>query len=451
MAKYFGTDGFRGLVGKGITAWHAYKIGRFLGWYFGARTGDKCRAVIGKDPRLSSYTLEYSLCAGITASGGDAYILHVTTTPNVSYVARSENFDCGIMVSASHNPYYDNGVKLFNSQGEKMDESVVRLIEKYLDDDVNFTKKIPFATGENVGKTVDYVAGRNRYTGFLIGLSAYSFKGFRVGLDCANGSAYKIAKSVFDALGAVVYAIGDEPNGINVNDGVGSTNVCALKNLVIEKGLDVGFAFDGDADRCICVDECGRVRDGDCIIYALATTLKKKNGLGDGVVATIMSNCGLKESLERQGVAVHICDVGDRNVYLEMQKTGATLGGEQSGHVILGKIENAGDGVATAVAIMQAMIEEKASLTELCKGLTLYPQTIKSVRVKDKSHAVSCANVRAVVDEIEKNTLHGRVLLRKSGTEEMVRVMVECDDLLESERLCSIIVDAVKSADGQDV
>lgn len=450
MAKYFGTDGFRGFVGKGITAWHAYKIGRFLGWYFGARTGDKCRAVIGKDPRLSSYTLEYSLCAGITASGGDAYVLHVTTTPSVSYVARSEGFDCGIMVSASHNPYFDNGVKLFNSQGEKMDDGIIRLIEKYLDDDASLAKKIPFATGENVGKTVDYVAGRNRYTGFLIGLSAHSFKGFRVGLDCANGSAYKIAKGVFNALGATVFAIGDEPNGINVNDGVGSTNVCALKNLVLEKGLDVGFAFDGDADRCICVDESGRVRDGDAIIYALATTLKRKNRLDDGVVATVMSNCGLKESLERQNIAVHICDVGDRNVYKAMQDTGATLGGEQSGHIILGKIENAGDGIVTAVAVMQAMIEERATLTELCKGLTLYPQTTKSVRVKDKVHAVGGAQVRALVAETEKNLRRGRVFVRKSGTEEMVRVMVECDDLLESERLCSVIIEAVKSADGQD-
>lgn len=443
MGKYFGTDGFRGCVGKSINSLHAYGIGRFLGWYFGAKDGTKCRIVIGKDPRLSSYTIEYALAAGITASGGDAYVMHVTTTPSVAFVCRTDGFDCGVVVSASHNAYCDNGLKLFNCRGEKMDDNVLRLIERYLDGKDIY---VPFAVGENIGKVVDYVAGRNMYTGHLIALSDVSFKGYKVGLDCANGSAYKIAKNVFNALGATVYAIGDEPNGININDGVGSTNVSAIQRLVIKNGLDVGFAFDGDADRCLCVDEKGEVRDGDAILYMLAKEYCSSEGL-NGVVATVMSNSGLKESLENCGINVRICDVGDRNVYKTMLDAACYLGGEQSGHIILGKIENVGDGIVAALAIMQTMVKSKTALSSRFDGLKIYPQVVESVAVKNKVSILKDPNFCALVEREKSALSSGRILIRRSGTEEKIRVLVESDDREECKRLCDKIVVGIKLAD----
>lgn len=443
MGKYFGTDGFRGRVGESINSLHAYETGRFLGWYFGAKDGQKCRVVIGKDPRLSSYTIEYALAAGITASGGDAYVMHVTTTPSIAFVCRTDKFDCGVVVSASHNVYCDNGLKIFNCRGEKMDDEVLRLIEKYLDGDI---KSVPFAVGKNIGKVVDYVAGRNRYTGHLIALSDVSFKGYKIGLDCANGSAYKIAKNVFNALGATVYAIGDEPNGLNINDGVGSTNIGAIQRYVTDNGLDAGFAFDGDADRCLCIDETGIVRDGDSILYMLATEYGAAEDL-NGVVATIMSNSGLKESLEQCGIKVHICDVGDRNVYKTMTDVGCYLGGEQSGHIIIGKIENVGDGIVAALAIMQIIVKSKMALSSHFGGLKLYPQIVESVDVKNKLKILNDPDFCTLIAREKSMLKHGRILIRRSGTEEKMRVLVESDDCEECKRLCDKIVVGIKLAD----
>ncbi|MDE6373989.1 MAG: phosphoglucosamine mutase, partial [Clostridia bacterium] len=380
--KYFGTDGFRGRAGETITSEQAFKVGRFLGWYYTAK-GGRCRVVIGKDTRLSSYTLEYSIAAGVSASGGDAYIMHVTTTPSVSFVTRCEGFDCGIMISASHNDYLDNGIKLVNSRGEKLERGVLNLIEDYIDGKLfigGAPFPVPYAKGDRIGRTVDFAAGRNRYIGHLISLSVCSFKGVKVGLDCANGSSYKIARSVFDALGATVYQIGAEPNGVNVNDGCGSTRPAALSALVRDNALNVGFAFDGDADRCICVDERGKIVDGDGIMYASARYLKEKGELlGDRIVATVMSNGGLKEGLEKDGIAVEECAVGDSFVYRKMCDCGAVLGGEQSGHIIFGKLESTGDGLVTALMIMEAMIEKGGPLSELVRGFNKTPQMTVSV------------------------------------------------------------------------
>lgn len=453
-ARYFGTDGFRGCAGDTITSEQAFKIGRFLGWYYTAK-GGKCRIVIGKDTRLSSYTLEYAIAAGITASGGDAYILHVTTTPSVSFVTRCDGFDCGVMISASHNCFLDNGVKLVNARGEKMERGVLNLIEDYIDGRLfiggePFT--IPFARGEKIGRTVDYVAGRNRYTGHLISLSTCSYKGLKVGLDCANGASYKIARSVFDALGASVYQIGADPNGLNVNEGCGATLPHALTRLVKDNALDIGFAFDGDADRCICVDERGKIVDGDGILYAGARYLKDKGELlGDRIVATVMSNGGLKEGLAADGVSVEECAVGDSYVYQKMNECGAVLGGEQSGHVIFGKLESTGDGLVTAIMIMEAMAERGATLSELVRGFKKKPQLTKSVKVKNKSAAlVSPAAAAAVAGAKERLKGRGRLLVRASGTENVVRITVESASADECEEVCCEIENALKRGEGED-
>lgn len=452
MGKYFGTDGFRGLAGESITAEHAFLTGRFLGWYFGVAKGRKCRAVIGKDTRLSSYMLEYALAAGLTASGGDAYIMHVTTTPSVSFVTRSDGFDCGIMISASHNPFYDNGIKLMNSRGEKMEEGIVSLIEDFLDGKMfigGAPYKIPFATREKVGRTVDYIAGRNRYIGHLIALSVCSYKGIRVGLDCANGASYKIAKSVFDALGAATFQVGAQPDGVNVNDGVGATDVAKLREAVRENHLDVGFAFDGDADRCILVDERGEIIDGDGILFALATYLKQKGELiGDRIVATVLSNGGLKESLQRRGVKVETCKVGDRYVYDKMCESGAVLGGEQSGHVILNKVETTGDGLVTAIMLMEAMIESKCPASELVRGLELLPQKSVNVRVKNKRALMRDKKLTEAVKRIkEELCANGRLIVRPSGTEEIIRVMAECDSEEKCAAACESVSAVISSLD----
>ena len=451
--KYFGTDGFRGRVGETITGEQAFKVGRFLGWYYTAK-GGRCKIVIGKDPRLSSYTLEYAIAAGITASGGDAYIMHVTTTPSVSFVTRCEGFDCGVMISASHNSYLDNGIKIVNSRGEKLERGVLNLIENYIDGKLFIGGEpfaIPFAKGDKIGKTVDYVAGRNRYIGHLISLSTCSYKGLKVGLDTANGASYKIARSVFDALGATVYAVGAEPNGLNVNEGCGSTSPAALVKLVKDNALDIGFAFDGDADRCICVDGRGAVVDGDGIMYVAARYLKDKGELlGDRIVATVMSNGGLGDSLAAEGIAVESCAVGDSYVYQKMSECGAVLGGEQSGHVIFGKLESTGDGLVTAITVMEAVIERGAPLAELAHGFIKRPQLTVNVKVRDRAAAVKRPSVIAAVKRAEKAVAgRGRLLLRPSGTEEVVRVTVESRTREECAQICADIEKAIVFGEGE--
>ena len=442
--KYFGTDGFRGEVNVSLTAEHAYKIGRFLGWYFASdlcktnKANGRPRIVIGKDTRRSSYMLEYALCSGIIASGGDAYILHVTTTPSVSYVARTEGFDCGIMITASHNPFYDNGIKVINRYGEKFDDDATALIEKYIDGDLKSLgiegDDLPRAKREGVGAIIDYISGRNRYVGYLISVASHSYKHLKIGLDCANGAVWSIAKSVFEALGAVTYVVGDTPNGININEGCGSTHIENLCKLVREQHLDIGFAFDGDADRCIAVDEKGNEVDGDKMMYILANRLKSRGMLKDDtVVATIMSNSGFVNSLKKAGLNCELTTVGDRFVYERMQQKDFDLGGEQSGHIILKKYATTGDGLLTAIMITEELCDSKKTLSKLAEPVFVYPQFTQNVRVNDKKAIMKNAAVLDAVKEVEnKIDGKGRVLLRESGTEPVVRVMIECED----EKLC---------------
>ncbi len=432
--KYFGTDGFRGEANKELTSMHAYKIGRFLGWYYGKeKQGGRPEIVIGKDTRRSSYMIEYSLVAGITASGADAYMLHVTTTPSVSYVTRQEEFDCGIMITASHNLYYDNGIKVINRFGEKLEDKTTSLIEAYLDGDLKAlgvtAEDLPLAHREKIGRIVDHAAGRNRYLGYLISLASHSYKDLKIGLDCANGAAWMIAKSVFGALGAQTTVIGAEPDGLNVNSGCGSTHIERLCQLVREQHLDLGFAFDGDADRCIAVDENGKVVDGDAMLYILAKRLKDRGILsGDTVVATVMSNSGLFSSLEEAGIRCEQTKVGDRFVYECMQEKDYSLGGEQSGHIILKKYATTGDGILTAIMLTEEVCDKKMHLSDLCVPLRLYPQYMENVRVGDKAAVLADGEVQALVLQIEQEINgKGRVLLRPSGTEPVVRVMIECE------------------------
>ena len=446
MAKYFGTDGFRGESNVTLTADRAYKTGRFLGWYLKKKKQEQGNAsspkvVIGKDTRRSGYMLEYSLAGGLTASGCDAYLLHVTTTPCVSFITRADGFDGGIMISASHNPYYDNGIKLFNSSGEKMSEDITDRIEEYFDSD---SMTLPFAVRDKIGKTVDYIAGRNRYIGYLISLGMHSFKGIRVGLDCANGSAWNVAKSVFEALGASVYLIGAEPDGLNINLGVGSTHIESLCDFVRENSLDIGFAFDGDADRCLCVDEKGQVADGDRILYIAAKHLRKKGKLeGNCIVSTVMSNLGLDKALEKEGIGNIRTQVGDRFVYEEIKRGGYRLGGEQSGHIIFSSYATTGDGLLTSLKVMEIMLSEKAKLSELTADFKEYPQVTINVPTENKHSVAECDSVKAALREAEKKLEgRGRVLLRASGTENLVRVMVEC----ESAELCREVAEKLAKA-----
>ena len=436
MGKYFGTDGFRGEANVVLTVEHAFKVGRYLGWYFGQ--DHKARIVIGKDTRRSSYMFEYALAAGLTASGADAYLLHVTTTPSVSYVVRTEDFDCGLMISASHNPYYDNGIKVINSEGHKMEAEVEAKIEAYIDGEID---EIPLATKENIGRTVDYEAGRNRYIGHLISLATRSFKDMRVGLDCANGSASSVAKSVFDALGAKTYVINNEPNGVNINTNCGSTHIEVLQEYVKEKHLDVGFAYDGDADRCIAVDENGNVVDGDRIIYVCGKYLMEQGKLKDNtVVTTIMSNLGLYKACDKIGMKYEQTAVGDKYVYENMLKNGYVLGGEQSGHIIFSKHARTGDGILTSLMVMEAIIEKKQTLGTLADEVKIFPQLLKNVRVKDKKTALDNATVQAAVEKTaEELGTDGRILVRESGTEPVIRVMVEA----ASDEICEKYVDSV--------
>lgn len=443
MGKYFGTDGFRGEANVVLTANHAFKVGRFLGWYYGelkrlSGSNEPAKVVIGKDTRRSSYMFEYALVAGLTASGADAYLLHVTTTPSVAYITKVDDFDCGIMISASHNPYYDNGIKLINSSGEKMDEDTIALVEGYIDGEVlAFGKtfsELPYAGRERIGRTVDYVAGRNRYIGYLISLGIYSFKGVKVGLDCANGSSWNIAKAVFDALGAKTYVIGAEPDGLNINNGVGSTHIENLQKFVVEKGLDIGFAYDGDADRCLCVDEKGNVVTGDHILYVYGKYMKNRGKLlTNTVVTTVMSNFGLYKAFDEAGIDYAKTAVGDKYVYEYMRENGCRLGGEQSGHIIFMKYASTGDGILTSLKMMEVMLATKKKMSELCSGLTIFPQILENVRVKDKVEALNDPDVKAAVEKAEKEIGDsGRILVRESGTEPLVRVMAEA----ETEDIC---------------
>ncbi|MBR0445968.1 MAG: phosphoglucosamine mutase [Oscillospiraceae bacterium] len=441
MGKYFGTDGFRGEANVGLTADHAYKIGRFLGWYYGKDNPERARIVIGKDTRRSSYMFEYALAAGITASGSDAYLLHVTTTPSVSFVTRTDGFDCGVMISASHNAYYDNGIKLLNSHGEKMEQEVLDQIEAYLDSQ----EDLPFAKREKLGSTVDYIAGRNRYIGFLISLGLYSFKGMRIGLDCANGAAWNMARTIFEALGAKTYLLGVEPDGLNINAGVGSTHMEKLQQLVIEKGLDVGFAYDGDADRCLCVDEKGNIVSGDHILYILGQYMRDRGQLDNNtVVTTVMSNFGLYKAFDKLGIDYAKTKVGDKYVYEYMAQNGCRLGGEQSGHIIISKYANTGDGILTSLKIMEVMLAKKQTLSELGKGLKVYPQELKNIRVVDKATAQQDSEVQKAVAEVaEKLGDTGRILVRESGTEPVIRVMVEAPTQEECENYVNQVAEVI--------
>ncbi|MGI5976412.1 MAG: phosphoglucosamine mutase [Candidatus Limivicinus sp.] len=428
MGKYFGTDGFRGEANVRLTVRHTFRIGRYLGWYFGRE--HKARVVIGKDTRRSSYMFESALCAGLTASGADAYLLHVTSTPSVSYVTRADDFDCGIMISASHNPYQDNGIKLVNGNGEKMSGDILLGIEEYMDSD----DELPYACRGEIGRTVDYAAGRNRYIGFLISLATRSYKNYRVGLDCANGSTWQMAKSVFDALGADTYVINNQPNGLNINVNCGSTHIEHLQKFVKENRLDVGFAFDGDADRCLAVDDKGNVLNGDFILYVCAKYMKESGALRNSrVVTTVMSNMGLYKALDALNIGYVKTDVGDKYVAENMRDNGHIIGGEQSGHIIFGRFASTGDGILTAIKLMEAITETKQPLSVLCSGMTMYPQTLKNAVVTDKDAAMADPGVKAAVEKVSAELGdNGRVLLRKSGTEPVLRVMVEA----ESQELC---------------
>ena len=453
MGKYFGTDGFRGEANVNLTADHAYKVGRFLGWYYGElkrREGDTepPRVVIGKDTRRSSYMFEYTLIAGLTASGADAYMLHVTTTPSVAYVTRMDEFDCGIMISASHNPYYDNGIKLINKHGEKMEELTIELVEAYIDGELEvFGQKwpeLPYATRENIGRTVDYVAGRNRYIGYLISLGLFSFRKLKIGLDCANGASWQIAKAVFDALGAKTYVINAEPNGVNINKDAGSTHIEGLQKFVVENGLDVGIAYDGDADRCLMIDEQGNLISGDHILYILGCYMKKRNQLDNNtVVTTVMSNFGLYKALDEKGIDYAKTAVGDKYVYEYMVNNSCRLGGEQSGHIIISKYATTGDGILTSLKMLEVMLAEKKKMSQLYEGLKIYPQVLKNVRVKSKPEAQNDPVVQEAVAAVaEKLGETGRILVRESGTEPVIRVMVEAP----SKKICQDCVDQVVDA-----
>jgi phosphoglucosamine mutase len=436
MGKYFGTDGFRGEANVNLTVMHAYKVGRFLGHYYGKE--HKANIVIGKDTRRSSYMFEYSLVAGLTASGADVYLLHVTPTPSISYVVRSGDFDCGIMISASHNPYYDNGIKVINGSGYKLEAEVEELVEQYIDSEED---TLPFATRENIGRTVDYAIGRNRYIGYLISLATRSFSNKKVGLDLANGAATTVAKGVFDALGAKTFVINGDPDGTNINRHCGSTHIEHLQKFVVENKLDVGFAYDGDADRCLAVDEKGNIIDGDLIMYLCGVYMKDRNDLKNNtVVTTIMSNLGLYKALDNKGILYEKTAVGDKYVYENMMTNGHSIGGEQSGHIIFSKHATTGDGVLTSLKIMEVMLESKAPLSELLKDITIFPQLMKNVKVHNKKAVKDDRKVMEAVAAVEKELGEdGRILVRESGTEPVIRVMVEAT----THEICQTMVDRV--------
>lgn len=445
MGKYFGTDGFRGEANKELTVEHAFKVGRYLGYYYGKKNPNgKAQVVIGKDTRRSSYMFEYALVAGLTASGADVYLMHVTPTPSVSYIVRSDEFDCGIMISASHNPYYDNGIKIINGMGYKVEAEVEEEIERYIDGEI---PEIPLAERENIGCTTDYAMGRNRYMGYLMTIPTRSFKNMRVGLDCANGAAYQVAKAVFDALGAKTYVIHNEPDGTNINQNCGSTHIEDLQKFVLEKGLDVGFAYDGDADRCLCVDDKGEIVDGDKILYVCGRYMKDRGELNNNtIVTTVMSNLGLYKALDKKGIQYEKTAVGDKYVFENMMENGHSIGGEQSGHIIFSKYATTGDGVLTSLKIMEVILERKCKLSELFKSLTIYPQLLVNIHVSSKEAVANDPEIQALVDSISKELGdNGRLMLRQSGTEPVIRVMAEA----ETDALCNQyvyqVVDMIKA------
>lgn len=443
--KYFGTDGFRGEANQDLTLYHAIRIGRFLGYYFNKENNGNGKIVIGKDTRRSSYMFEDALSAGITSSGSDAYLLHVTTTPSVSYVVRSEDFDCGVMITASHNPYHDNGIKIINSDGEKMDDEFLEKLEEYIDSDI---KDIDLKIGEEIGRTHDFIGGRNRYIAFLIQTVSKSFKGKKVGLDCANGAASSIVKSVYDALGAETFVINNNPNGFNINVDCGSTHIEVLQKYVKDNKLDCGFAYDGDADRCIAVDENGEVVDGDAILYVCGKHMKEEGNLeSNTIVTTIMSNIGLYKALDKLGINYSKTQVGDKYVHIEMSENGYELGGEQSGHIIFSKYANTGDGILTSLRLMEAMIDNKASLSELKRDLKIYPQVLKNVRVKDKSAVLSDESIKNIIEKESQDLKDsGRILVRESGTEPLIRVMAEAETKEIANEKVDNIVEAIEKS-----
>jgi len=449
MGKYFGTDGFRGKANEGLTAQHAFEIGRFLGWYYGRN--ERARIVVGKDTRRSSYMLEYAISAGMTASGADVYLLHVTTTPSVSYVTRTDGFDCGVMISASHNPFYDNGIKLMNRDGEKMDEGTIALIEDYLDGKLELDgsrwEQLPMATGEQIGSVIDYSAGRNRYMGYLLSLAIYSFKGKKVALDCANGSAWNIAPHIFEALGAEVRVINNRPDGLNINTNAGSTHMEGLQKFVVENHMDVGFAYDGDADRCLAVDENGDIVDGDQIMYIYARYMKEREKLRNNtVVTTVMSNFGLYKALDEIGVDYAKTAVGDKYVYEYMMQHGHRIGGEQSGHIIFSKYARTGDGILTSLKLMEVILARKETLSRLAAPMSVYPQVLINVRVKDKKTAQEDPAVQSAVQAVaEELGETGRILVRESGTEPLIRVMVEAESEEQCRTLAERVVDVIRA------
>ncbi len=443
MGKYFGTDGFRGEANRDLTFEHAIQIGRFLGWYYGAAQGKKAKVLIGKDTRRSSYMFEYALCTGLMASGADAYIMHVTTTPSVAYITRVDDFDCGIMISASHNPFYDNGIKLINAQGEKMDEETILKVEDYIDGKI----QIPVAEKGDIGRTVDYVEGRNRYIGHLISMSKFSFKDVKVGLDCANGASWQIAKSVFDALGAKTYVINNSPDGLNINTDCGSTHIEGLQKFVVDNGLDIGFAFDGDADRCLTVDEKGNVVTGDHTLYICGLYMKEIGELANNkVVTTVMSNFGLYKALDKVGIGYEKTAVGDKYVYENMVENGHRIGGEQSGHTIFTKYETTGDGLVTSLKLMEVMLARGKKMSELAAPVVFYPQVLKNIRVKSKPEAQNDPDVQAAVAKVaEELGDDGRILVRESGTEPVIRVMVEAGSDEICEKYVDRVIDVIKA------
>ena len=446
MGKYFGTDGFRGKAGVDLTAEHAFQVGRFLGWHYSRlHPDDTARIVIGKDTRRSSYMFENALAAGITSAGADAYLLHVTTTPCVSYITRTERFDCGVMISASHNPFYDNGIKLMNGIGEKMEDALQAELERFIDGE---PAALPWATEGKIGKTIDFYSGRNRYIGYLTSLAARSFEKHKVGLDCANGSSWMIGRAVFDALGAKTYVINDQPDGVNINTDCGSTHIEGLQLYVREHHLDVGFAFDGDADRCLAVDERGQVLNGDKIMYICAKHFKERGQLpSNTLVTTVMSNFGLYKALDKAGIRYEKTAVGDRYVYENMKENDFMIGGEQSGHIIFRKYAHTGDGLITALMLMQVMIDTQLPLSVLAAGVTMYPQVLKNVRVDDKDLTLADAAVQAAVDACTAELGDsGRVLLRKSGTEPVLRVMAEAGTAEECEKQVDRIIAAMEKS-----
>ena len=443
MGKYFGTDGFRGEANCNLTVDHAFKIGRFMGYYL-KKTIDRPRVAIGKDTRRSSYMFESALCAGLTASGADAHILHVTTTPSVSYIVRADDFDLGIMITASHNPFQDNGIKLINSNGDKMEESTLLELEKYLDSD----EEVPYAYGSEIGRTVDYEEGRNRYAAHLISIATRSYNNYRVGLDCANGSSWEMAKRIFDSLGADTFVVGNKPDGLNVNVNCGSTHIENLVKLVKENHLDVGFAFDGDADRCIAVDEKGNIVNGDHIMYVCARYMQETETLRDSkVVTTVMSNMGLYKALDELGIGYEKTLVGDKYVAENMRENGHLIGGEQSGHIIFGRLANTGDGILTAIKLMEVITETKIPLSKLAEPMIMYPQVLKNVVVTDKDETLNCAEVKDCIEKVEKDLGEdGRVLVRKSGTEPLLRVMVEATTIELCEEKVDEIIESMNQA-----